>query len=679
MGMVTKEIKGIPWPGPKFDTSLQPFFVTANMPVVDGERMLLVTFQGNPMFDNKRVWERDIERIRNTNFRILISKKQSDFRIIDKAGSVSMGGTSLLKMWGHGETPYNMYPMISEQDEKRIRMFCGDQETKNHQLDNMWALAVRLREEKKVRESVARGEIQNDEVYDCPDEPPEGFLEWAKNKADKEKIILYKKGNRRGRCYYCKKEVTAVQGQRFCQNAYIRCPNCGTKVDCVLEDGQAWKAYKVGCVASFQKSADGTLWIRLWNLNRSSTAEYGDIRKFLWEHSRYAIRGGKTKRWTCMDRYREGWSCYSRVIQVPLKDWKTEKGWIDVDAYYTANLKECVAGTSLQYMCLPEYIASRRGYPVKYAIDAAGCPVMEFLYKGGYKKLLDEKVSGGCYPAGRPVINWKKKSLKDCFKFPVQWLKAMDPAEWSSEALERCNELYKNRETASEEEVWFVAAVGGWKLLNAVTKYTTSEKMIRYLRKQAKADDKKDKEQVGRIRSKGGGYRDYVQECEKLGLDMNDKAVLFPPDLDRAHARTAAEVKYQQDRKQQEMFNDRVRNLRKMSWNWNGLLIRPAEGLEELIIEGSALMHCVAGYADRMARGETAIFLIRKEADPDTPFFTLELQGKTIVQCRTLKNKSYTAEGNEDIEVFVREWMKKVVLKNSSRKEKKGDAAAGAA
>lgn len=38
------------------------------------------------------------------------------------------------------------------------------------------------------------------------------------------------------------------------------------------------------------------------------------------------------------------------------------------------------------------------------------------------------------------------------------------------------------------------------------------------------------------------------------------------------------------------------------------MLIRPADDADELIAEGAALHHCVGGYADRMADGETAIF-----------------------------------------------------------------------
>ena len=70
----------------------------------------------------------------------------------------------------------------------------------------------------------------------------------------------------------------------------------------------------------------------------------------------------------------------------------------------------------------------------------------------------------------------------------------------------------------------------------------------------------------------------------------------------------------------------------------------PVDG-NDIIAEGAKLSHCVGGYAAKHANGRTTILFIRKKTDPDTPYFTLEIDVETgkIRQCYGYKNReSYT-------------------------------------
>lgn len=94
------------------------------------------------------------------------------------------------------------------------------------------------------------------------------------------------------------------------------------------------------------------------------------------------------------------------------------------------------------------------------------------------------------------------------------------------------------------------------------------------------------------------------------------------------------------------------------------LLIRPAASPKELRQESKVLGHCVRTYAGRVQAGGTSILFIRKTEDPDTPYFTLELnaQGR-IVQCRGNHNCAYP----DDVAAFINEWYewwKKLMKKN---------------
>lgn len=67
-----------------------------------------------------------------------------------------------------------------------------------------------------------------------------------------------------------------------------------------------------------------------------------------------------------------------------------------------------------------------------------------------------------------------------------------------------------------------------------------------------------------------------------------------------------------------------------------------AKSPAELINEGNTLHHCVGkmGYDEKMARGETLIFFVRRLTAPDKPFITMEysVYGKNVLQCYGNKN-----------------------------------------
>lgn len=95
---------------------------------------------------------------------------------------------------------------------------------------------------------------------------------------------------------------------------------------------------------------------------------------------------------------------------------------------------------------------------------------------------------------------------------------------------------------------------------------------------------------------------------------------------------------------------------------------------EELIDEGSALHHCVGTYGATVARGDSCIFFIRRADAPDTPWYTLQVELKTVkeLQNHGLRNCPPTKEVQE----FVDRWLEHVrQLKRAGAKTKKETAA----
>ena len=86
------------------------------------------------------------------------------------------------------------------------------------------------------------------------------------------------------------------------------------------------------------------------------------------------------------------------------------------------------------------------------------------------------------------------------------------------------------------------------------------------------------------------------------------------------------------------------------------------KNLTEITTEGQQLSHCVGGYLERHAKGETNILFLRRKEFPSTPFYTVEVDNNDyIVQIHGKFNRWL---GNDpDAISFVYKWLKERELR----------------
>lgn len=156
-------------------------------------------------------------------------------------------------------------------------------------------------------------------------------------------------------------------------------------------------------------------------------------------------------------------------------------------------------------------------------------------------------------------------------------------------------------------------------------------------------------------------YTDYIRFADDLGYDLDRFEVRFPNDLKAAHDKAAAEMAKKQESVNKEKFLKQYKKNSKYEFHFQGLMIVPCKDQDELINESEKLHHCVRTYADRVAKGETAIFFIRNEEKKDDPYVTLELKNKSIVQIRGDHNRN-----PKEVFNFVKEWKKKYSLRGGT-------------
>ena len=662
--MNLKKIQAMPF-APFHEESKVRWKVTVKEPVVDGERLLVVDFLENL---SCTAYRRDMP-----SFRIVCAKKSKEVKGINHEGRIQQKVLDCFStpMWW-----YNEYVLISPREEEALRRFLKAEKTENHQMDNLCKWIKQTRQEMKKRSMEKRGELMDEDYRLCPEALPEGLIDYIRREVlPEDRVIIYKRGNVNGICTVCGTQVHA-RGRRFTQSAYATCPNCGARVICVLEDGCAFAANYIENIVAVQKGTDGeTVFFRQWLLHRDNSARWEHIEDFLQETVRYAIRGNKTAKWQKQGKE----SYYMRTERYELDEWTR---WQDNRIYdgsyffYPTGIEEALSGTAMQYADLEGYL-EERGHnknPIYFLEYHARYPVIEFLWKAGYRNIVHNRIFG-MDRENRNAILWERKKLKECFKFPLRILKLMPPEEWSLNDIQRVNDLwekYGGKVTDTEIRLVLQSKVD-IQLWSRATTYANAGRILKYIKNQT--DKRKEKNPDKRSISQNDtaqAYRDYLQECEQLHLDLHDKEILFPKDLTAAHNRTMEQVKFEKNKADQEKFQKAVEKLEKFAWGEGEFFIRPAREQMELTAEGKALHHCVGGYIRDMAEEKTAIFFLRKANEPDKPFYTLELQKKRVIQCRTEHNASY--DRNPDVKNFVDMWMEKVVKKGGKKKAKEAAA-----
>ncbi len=671
---LSKEIKALPWPVPFEGNDCAHFQVTVTQPVVDGERLLVVTFtinRNNPNFLRR-------ETARN-DFRLVCSKKRNRVAVILRGDARTKRKPLETVMHDcSGLSPRYCYPWIAEREENILARWLDAKETENHFMEELNLWTKKALEAENRADKIRKGQLLDEDYTLCPEELPKGLEAWVRREIlNKDHTLVCKKGNVRGLCYLCGRNVrTTRTDMRFRQHCIVACPDCGDEVVCVLEGGSGFRNDYVKNIVAAQKGTDGrTVFFRQWHVKRDPTARFENVVEWLEEVGRYAIRDFAAAKWLrenkenyYMQAYRYGLDSWTRFDGVEVYDGSYE--------FYEASIPRAVEGTRLQFADIQGYLREKNnsyrnsgyGYHdiIRYAMDWGRYPVMEFLWKAGYHNLAFQRV-GGLTKKNRNAIRWSGKKLTECFRFPLRILKEKPPADWTLDDLMVANRLWSHHRAGliSESDVIELLPMDiDWTELDTAMKYASLRKIVKYLEEQQQAH----RGRVERI------YRDYIDECIQLQLDLTSREVLFPRDIQEAHNRTMAQISFEKNKADQEKFDKVVQKLEHLTWEADGFIIRPARAQKELSEEGATLKHCVGGYIQRMAAGELAIFFVRRAEDPDKPFYTLRLQNKKVMECRTTNNRSY--ENEPEIKAFVEAWEKQVVATGGTPKKKRKVSAA---
>lgn len=329
---------------------------------------------------------------------------------------------------------------------------------------------------------------------------------------------------------------------------------------------------------------------------------------------------------------------------------------------YNTNLQEMVAGTCMKYsvpdIFFEKVASDPRHFNSPWAIDNyfnsyRKYPFIEQLLKVGFYRMVQEfledsrtqntDLNKGCNSIlGTLGIN----------KYQYNMLRKVgDPRLRDLEILRYKPDL-KWEEFSSLRYISDNGYADMYKKYIDFMQYTTLHKLCKYISTQ-KITHSQD-------------YFDYAGWLEKMDYDMRNEFNLFPKEFKKAHdemSKQYMKFKDKQAREETKRFNRLLAKMKKetgeveaMKLDIQGMFIRLPNRLEELKAEGEALHHCVGTYMEKVRKGETMIFFIRKKEEPDKPFYTLEWKGR-VLQCRGSHNCDMTPEVKAFVNIFQEKMM----------------------
>lgn len=457
-------------------------------------------------------------------------------------------------------------------------------------------------------------------------------------------------------CSRCGKHIVLAKF-KLSHKDRTTCPKCGADGEVV----HAWRRARTQAKyyftyferALYDKEA---IIARSFAVYRCICADTGEIFDDYVPREYYLMRKGEAIHWTheCDFWGNEWWSkrrsLYSKDYVMELSGYQV---WLGLD-----RLKPLLKDSWLKYSQLDAFIRLTGAEGAfRYIELYQKHPQLEYIMKMGLWNIIAEGLQCRSF---RNIFNWKGKTPKDLFGVPIGKgdMLALSALAVDMDTFHLALYLKKNSRFSltdlaqKRKELERLSHFDTCEMFDTLKGYgVCSEETLKYILRQQQK-----KKRYYSIRGVLIDWIDYLQDCGKLGLNLEDTAVLKPHDLQRAHQNIIAQLKIKADEELDKQIAQLKEERKRYNFAASGFIAKVAENSSELIKEGKTLHHCVGGYADRHAKGKCTIILIRRLEEPEVPFYTMELVGpeKRIIQVRGNHNCGMTQE----VEAFVESYKK---------------------
>lgn len=589
--------------------------------------------------------------------------------------------------------------------------------------ESVWDAIARFQDEvkdarlaEKHRKVLAPIDLKMEPIGD----PPQEFRDWVwEHGMSFSRYGIYKetkKGKAEFECTYCKKTGIVDRAKmRLRNNEKGECPFCGSRVTYKAKGKMSCQIIDERWFIYVDRQEKGFL-LRYFNARRHirndsyivGALNKNRIEETLHEYSRcfWTFTGMKPVK----DSYE--WGVYH---QRGNSRWIPDEGKIYCMEciLYPGNLPQAWEHTPMKYSAL-EILAQNiptTAFRYEDAMDVyLKFPKLEWLCKMGLNQLAKDVVIGFQYSNMVGKIDYKADTIYGILgltKVNTKVLQVIDGNHYELRLLqvaqkhgiqmkpEQLKEFYETFECNTE-------------LLKAKNRKISLHKLCRYIEKESERYPIGDKNycrwnysynryterkdpRIERKQNMANDWLEYIGWCKELKYDLSNMFIYMPNNFRKVHDRTAEEYKALQDKKaaaekrrREEAARKELEQTKKamaeifeksegmdaFSIKGKGLILVVPKSGDEIRAEGEALHHCVGGYVERVAKGETNIFFVRKADEPDKSYFTMEWNHNKIIQCRGMKNCGMPPEVRAFTQVFEKK-MQEAVKKDDKKPKRR--------
>lgn len=277
-------------------------------------------------------------------------------------------------------------------------------------------------------------------------------------------------------------------------------------------------------------------------------------------------------------------------------------------------------------------------------------PVAEYLFKLGMPYLASTYRHNGKLP--------EKAGFKDYVGIGKEYLPMMRSMDirWSEINLIKEAGCWVSEEML---ERWRMLKIPFWQHNQAIhaMEHASFVQVLNYLEKQSR---------LLRVTAGSvlGWWADYLGMSKDRRVDLSGKSARMPKNIKVAHDQVLAAEKMEKAKAREATYEQAVAALYERisfdAYSKYGFTIRLPEHVADLVREGQSLGHCVGRYKydQKTVQGESCIVFVRKESEPDKPFYTMEydLKNKVIRQLYGKGNRAATPE----VRKFANEYIKRL-------------------
>ena len=485
----------------------------------------------------------------------------------------------------------------------------------------------------------------------------EAFRKWLKKEVIKDHYIFYSysKNIKKGYCSHCDKEVD-LKGKSVKNGVKGLCPSCGARIT-YKSTGKIKTLHSGTYYAQLVQPYPGGYIVRCFRTSlyyKNSDFRNPIVRAY--EFNRYL--NGETNKFYAYEMYKNK---YMRWIKVNSWDFYSSEGKV-----YPKNLK-----------LLPDYDTFKQIYEKqqdislsKWASKVQKGTIYERLIKAGFMRLFSEMFRNSYYFYDE--IKSEETSLHKNLKLDKMRLKRLKAMDGGQREL-RWLQDEKEANTVWPDEMIKLFSEAGYNggTFNFAPKQMTYPQIWEYLKKQYLLHGYTWDYTIA-------CWRDYLNMAEKLKIPLDIERNYKPKDVRLAHNEARDILQGKDIEEEAKKINRKWKNLKKIypklgkyEYSDKSYQIIAPKSTNDIVREGMILKHCVHTcdfYFQRMTSDETYILFLRKASEPNSPYYTLEVEPSgNIRQKRTTgdrQNKDF-----EEARRFLAKWQR-AIQKRLTKEEK---------